>query len=466
MEYSSVLKELLSAKDASELVDTILKVYLEHFSLTVFFKKEGNKLKPWRARGVINQDRLKEVEIPLDLPSVFKNAIENRTHFYGTIPGDDRITKDIFKKKLMLDPPSNLLIIPISLNDKLIGVLYGDRRKEHIHLEEISDLLIISYQVPEAFRELILRKKSGKELEDDGITVEVEEQVIDQKELRKLVEELNSRLPYEVGDIIKKIKKIGRAAIPVIMEYFPGNVVVNRNIPTEDMPPVEFHSSIIRCLVAMGEEVLPYVMYFLNSQDRDKRFYATFICANFLRQDLIHHLYKKLLDEDSATRDIAVAAMKRYENSKEFASVLTYLQEALKSEDRITRQKSARIMGMLGMKKFVPMLIPLLDDREWIVREVAHMSLVMITKHDVGESARKWRSWWKHNADKERIQWLINGLNSNDDTIRLSAFLELYRIVGDDMGYYYDYPEGERQRAIARFRDWYEQNQGADRAPQ
>lgn len=62
--------------------------------------------------------------------------------------------------------------------------------------------------------------------------------------------------------------------------------------------------------------------------------------------------------------------------------------------------------------------------------------------------------------DKAAAAQLIEDLDSDDPAVRFYAIEGLRRLTGQTMGYrYYDH-EPERREAIARWRQWWEQQQG------
>lgn len=67
----------------------------------------------------------------------------------------------------------------------------------------------------------------------------------------------------------------------------------------------------------------------------------------------------------------------------------------------------------------------------------------------------------RETKDPAAIKPLISFLNSDDPLVRLVASDTLFRITGEDMGYDYAQPRSQRQEAIDRWIDWYEQNEEA-----
>ena len=68
----------------------------------------------------------------------------------------------------------------------------------------------------------------------------------------------------------------------------------------------------------------------------------------------------------------------------------------------------------------------------------------------------EWEKWWRKNAGRHRIEWLIDSLMHEDADIRRTAGDELKSITKEYFGYYDDLPRRERAGAQARYREWWE----------
>jgi hypothetical protein len=100
-------------------------------------------------------------------------------------------------------------------------------------------------------------------------------------------------------------------------------------------------------------------------------------------------------------------------------------------------------------------LIPLLAESSEIVASAA-WALRVIARHDAGTDVRAWDSWWERNANRHRIEWLIDSLMADNDEIRRDAGDELKSITKEYFGYYDDLPKGDRALAQKRYRQWWE----------
>ena len=61
-------------------------------------------------------------------------------------------------------------------------------------------------------------------------------------------------------------------------------------------------------------------------------------------------------------------------------------------------------------------------------------------------------------GDREAIPDLIGLLDSDDPATRMVGILALERLTGETLGYDHAAAEGEREAAVARWVEWYEQS--------
>jgi HEAT repeat protein len=66
----------------------------------------------------------------------------------------------------------------------------------------------------------------------------------------------------------------------------------------------------------------------------------------------------------------------------------------LKDEDVEIRRAAALACAMKDAKSLVPSLIPLLGDREVLVKRAANLALRELTGQRFGEDQQAWQDWW------------------------------------------------------------------------
>jgi hypothetical protein len=104
----------------------------------------------------------------------------------------------------------------------------------------------------------------------------------------------------------------------------------------------------------------------------------------------------------------------------------------------------------------VPALATLLAAGSAEIQTSAHWALVVVARTDYGDNAAAWDEWWRVNAPRHRIEWLIDALMHESQEIRRAAGDELKSLTKEYFGYYDDLPPRERERAQKRYRDWWD----------
>jgi hypothetical protein len=90
--------------------------------------------------------------------------------------------------------------------------------------------------------------------------------------------------------------------------------------------------------------------------------------------------------------------------------------------------------------------------------EKAREALIAITKQDFGTKAKRWEAWWDKHKDDDRVEWLFEGLGHKETQIRAASESELRKLTGEYVGYHFDLPRRERERARARWQAWWHES--------
>ena len=88
-------------------------------------------------------------------------------------------------------------------------------------------------------------------------------------------------------------------------------------------------------------------------------------------------------------------------------------------------------------------------------RRLGRSALALVTRQDFGTDAKRWLAWWAENKERHRLEWLIDSLMHEQAAVRAAAGEELKAITKEFFGYHDDLPRRERERAQARYREWW-----------
>ena len=80
---------------------------------------------------------------------------------------------------------------------------------------------------------------------------------------------------------------------------------------------------------------------------------------------------------------------------------------------------------------------------------------MIVTRQDLGRNPSVWSAWWEMHANEHRVEWLIQSLTHEVPSIRRAAGDELKMLTREYFGYYDDLPPKERERAQARYVQWW-----------
>lgn len=255
------------------------------------------------------------------------------------------------------------------------------------------------------------------------------------------------------GELLRE----GHQAMPVIMARFPGPI---HKLPKDDEDgavPVASASGPILRLIAMQRRVaLPWVLEHVDSRNEDKRFWATFLLGELAYAEAIPRLLPRLLDESERVRRAArwaAAGVARHHG-----------EEVAREFGRLARDPSAPAAKRLAMLEVleaireplaVPTFIAVLNDEYEDLAVAARRALLVVARQDFGRDTRRWTQWWNAHSSRDRIEWLIDALVHESQAVRRAAGEELKAITKEYFGYYDDLPKRDRERAQARYHEWW-----------
>jgi|GEM_PF-1330449 len=296
------------------------------------------------------------------------------------------------------------------------------------------------------------KRKGASPSDEPSVIVDMGENV------EAMIVELTSSAPDEESNIMARLLRLGDAALPTLVRYFPGPLWFDRRTPHARLPRGRDVSAIARALVAFRERAAPYVASLLDGKEADSRFYATLLASEIVNGALLDALGRRVFDEDAGTRLLALDVLKRYQHLPEYASVLEMVRATARilHRDLARRRTAIRALAELRDARAAAMLITVLDDEDEGVRGEAHRALVVLTKQDFGDQRKRWEQWADKHAQRHRIEWLIDALLHNDEPIRASAGEELKRLTQEYYGYHPGSPRRERERVHGKYQQWWD----------
>jgi len=251
--------------------------------------------------------------------------------------------------------------------------------------------------------------------------------------------------------------RAGGYAMPAIMENFPGPVTIEiERLEKGPLPRVAECGPIIRVVAGQRRVALPFVLSHVEDPDESKRYWATFLLTELIYPDVLDPIVNRVFDPSKRIRRVARAAARAFAETTPGPIVERLELIAMDGSQPVqNRGLAVEALGETRDPVAVPALMPLLDDPDPSVVDAVRMALIKVSRQDFGTSSEKWRGWWAANKERHRIEWLIDALMHDMASIRAAAGEELKTTTKEYFGYYDDLPKRERERAQARYREWW-----------
>ena len=275
--------------------------------------------------------------------------------------------------------------------------------------------------------------------------------------VEEIIDELWDMSPEDDTLSILPILGVGEAALPVLVQEFPGPLWFDRRRPHVKLPAGRNISPIARALVAFGDRAVPYLITLLDHKDANTRYYATLLASEFVHRKLVAPVGRRLFDGDPQTRTVAYRALAGLRacpaEFEEFCA-------GLRTAARVPRDTESQLiaidaLGRLRDVASIPIMTPLLDVEHDDVVRAAHASLVRLTCQDFGDARRKWDSWYSKHLQEHRIEWLIAALDHDDARIRRRASDELKHLTQVYFGFHQSLSAHDRQVVQRKYRNWW-----------
>lgn len=253
----------------------------------------------------------------------------------------------------------------------------------------------------------------------------------------------------------------GRAAVPALEARFPGRLRVDPFDPGENVRHASRLGPLVDVLARLGSDGLEAAVVYIESRYPAHRFAAVLLFALTPNVRAVDLLRNRLYDAEPRIQRLATEALLPFLAHPRFEGLLVHLRDRAQGTTRSSpleaRRRATELLGEFRDVSAVPLLLGLLSSPD--LQEVAARALRAITLVDFGTRAKGWEKWWSKARKRSRIDWLIDGLGSEELELRSSAWRELTSLVGDDFGYRPDADRRVRQRALAVWQQWWNDEQ-------
>ncbi len=299
------------------------------------------------------------------------------------------------------------------------------------------------------------KRQSSEELRLPSVIVDFE------SDCRALVHRLCAG-DHEAAD---KLAEMGAKAVSALVAEFPGPLTSELRRAGDSMQRASECGPVLRTLVRIGSASIPFLVVRTADTDPQIRAWATRLLGELPSRESAVAIAKRLIDSDQEVRRAALAAARAQQREPGArAAIRDYLTDLALDAGRSSESRHAAVEALSDIRDpdSVPSLIRILADSHRELAKSAHWGLAVLTRTDLGSDTRNWEKWWRKNAGRHRIEWLIDALMHENPDIRRAAGDELKNITKEYFGYYDDLPKRERAAAQARYRQWWE-TKGKDR---
>jgi hypothetical protein len=276
------------------------------------------------------------------------------------------------------------------------------------------------------------------------------------------VERLYSRKTETAARAIDALVAFGAGALPTLRRVFPGRLRIDPfDAGPEPVAALQF-GPVVEVLARLGAIGLEVAADNIESRSRVDRYVATFLYLTNGDESHIRTLRPRLHDAEPRIQELAAKALSRFLASPDFEpEILAHLRARLDSPVFDARERAIRLLGLFRDPRAVPMLVGQLGEKSGELEQQALGSLRLITLRDFGPRARPWKRWWSKAKHRPRIEWLLEGLRSKSEDLRKLALKELIELTGDDFGYRVEGRKGARDKAAAKFDEWWDKQREA-----
>ncbi len=272
-----------------------------------------------------------------------------------------------------------------------------------------------------------------------------------------LVDELLRSTRESSGSIVERLVALGESALPALAQAFPGPIWLDPR-RGRVMPDAHELSAVARALLAFRDRAAPYVASLVGDAASEHRLLALIVASEIPSASLVGPVVERVFDADERVRRAALELLPRLRAFVEMRDQLGAIRRAARVRGKVLERRLHALAALAALRDIGSLddLLDMLDDEDDEVRRASHQALVAITCEDLGTSARRWEGWLEKNRERHRVEWLIDALQHEDESIRAQAGAELQALTQQYFGYHAALARKERDIVRAKYRRWWE----------
>ena len=160
LSLDEAIAAITAAATRGEVADALIGYSRSLFDVAALLVVREDYAFGWRGFGPdLDLDRLETLMVPLEAPSIFRAAVEVQGISVGAAP-PNALHAHLFKV-LRVSAPPHAVVAPISIRDRVVNLLYGQRVDGRPFGADVAGLEKAAKAAAEAYVRLIaLQKKS------------------------------------------------------------------------------------------------------------------------------------------------------------------------------------------------------------------------------------------------------------------------------------------------------------------
>jgi hypothetical protein len=149
----------LAAASERDQIPAIVLGFLGDVPRAVLLRARRNELAGWDARGDVARQRIRDLAVPLDRPSVFAAVMADVTPYEGPLPRD-AVEAGFLDQLGAASWPTEVLLFPIRVKGRVVSLLYADATQRGALAERRDAIAAAARCTAEALVRIILAKKT------------------------------------------------------------------------------------------------------------------------------------------------------------------------------------------------------------------------------------------------------------------------------------------------------------------
>jgi hypothetical protein len=147
-------RALAAAEERDEIAAALVGFGQISYRRAAFFVVRRGQIAGWQGTGHgVRSAALREAVLPLDRPSTFRDLVLTRLPYRGPVP--DAPSRDFLIEGLGW-APATMLAVPLAVQERVVGILYGDEEMDPVPDEVIAAL---ARAAEHAFERVLLLRK-------------------------------------------------------------------------------------------------------------------------------------------------------------------------------------------------------------------------------------------------------------------------------------------------------------------